>query len=55
MYSLGGHLFIELCHRWRMREPVQKKLRKVAQLFQVLSEIMKGCFYLFKSQPSFDS
>ena len=46
---------MELCHRWGMREPMTTKLRKVAQSFQVLSEILEGCFYLFKSQPSFDS
>ena len=46
---------MELCHQWRTREPVKTKLRKVAQRFQVLSEIFDGCFYLFKSKPSFDS
>ena len=30
-------------------------LKKLARLFQVLSEILEGCFYLSKSQPSFDS
>ena len=31
------------------------EIKKTAQLFQVVSEILEGCFYLSKSQPSFDS
>ena len=33
----------------------ENKLGKVGPSFQVLSEILEGCFYLSKSQPSFDS
>ena len=44
-----------LCHPTRMREPMKTNLKKLACLFQVLSEILQGCFYLSKSQPSFDS
>ena len=44
-----------LCHPTRMREPMRTNLKKLACLFQVLSEILEGCFYLSKSQPSFDS
>ena len=44
-----------LCHPTRMREPMKTNLKKLARLFQVLSEILEGCFYLPKSQPSFDS
>ena len=44
-----------LCHPTRMREPMKTNLKKLARLFQVLSEILEGCFYLSKSQPSFDS
>ena len=44
-----------LCHPTRMREPMKTNLKKSARLFQVLSEILEGCFYLSKSQPSFDS
>ena len=44
-----------LCHTTRMREPMKTNLKKTAQLFQVVSEILEGCFYLSKSQPSFDS
>ena len=44
-----------LCHPTRMREPMKTNLKKTAQLFQVVSEILEGCFYLSKSQPSFDS
>ena len=44
-----------LCHPTRMREPMKTNLKKSARLFQVLSEILAGCFYLSKSQPSFDS
>ena len=33
----------------------KNKLENVAPIFQVLSEILEGCFYLFQSQPSFDS
>ena len=44
-----------LCHLTRMREPMKTNLKKSARLFQVLSEILEGCFYLSKSQPSFDS
>ena len=44
-----------LCHPTRMREPMKTNLKKLACLFQVLSEILEGCFYLSKSQPSFDS
>ena len=43
-----------LCHPTRMREPMKTNLKKTAQLFQVVSEILEGCFYLSKSQPSFD-
>ena len=39
----------------RMREPMKTNLKKSARLFQVVSEILEGCFYLSKSQPSFDS
>ena len=45
----------ELCHPTRMREPMKTNLKKLARLFQVLSEILEGWFYLSKSQPSFDS
>ena len=44
-----------LCHPTRMREPMKTNLKKTARLFQVLSEILDGCFYLSKSQPSLDS
>ena len=44
-----------LCRPTRMREPMKTNLKKTAQLFQVVSEILEGCFYLSKSQPSFDS
>ena len=44
-----------LCHPTRMREPMKRNLKKTAQLFQVVSEILEGCFYLSKSQSSFDS
>ena len=44
-----------LCHPTRMRELMKTNLKKTAQLFQVVSEILEGCFYLSKSQPSFDS
>ena len=44
-----------LCHPTRMREPMKTNLKKLACLFQVLSEILEGCLYLSKSQPSFDS
>ena len=44
-----------LCHPTRMREPMKTNLKKLARLFQVLSEILESCFYLSKSQPSFDS
>ena len=44
-----------LCHPTRMREQMKTNLKKLARLFQVLSEILEGCFYLSKSQPSFDS
>ena len=42
----------------RMREPMRttlKKSGKSARLFQVVWEILEGCFYLSKSQPSFDT
>ena len=44
-----------LCHPTPMREPKKTNLKKLACLFQVLSEILEGCFCLSKSQPSFDS
>ena len=44
-----------LCHPTRMRELMKTNLKKTAQLFQVVSEILEGCFYLSKSQPSLDS
>ena len=44
-----------LCHPTHMREPMKTNLKKSARLFQVLSEILEGCFCLSKSQPSFDS
>ena len=44
-----------LCHTTRMREQMKTNLKKTAQLFQVVSEILEGCFYLSKSQPSLDS
>ena len=37
------------------RELVENNLNELAQFFKVLSEILEACFYLFKSQPSFDS
>ena len=37
------------------RELVENNLNELVQFFKVLSEILEGCFYLFKSQPSFDS
>ena len=43
-----------LCHPTRMREPMKTNLKKSARLFQVVLEILEGCFYLSKSQPSFD-
>ena len=49
------HVLKGLCHPTRMREPMKTNLKKTAQLFQVVSEIVEGCFYLSKSQPSFDS
>ena len=33
-----------LCHPTRMREPMKTNLKKLARLFQVLSEILEGCF-----------
>ena len=33
----------------------ENKLEKSARLFGILLEILEGCFYLSKSQPSFDS
>ena len=33
----------------------ENKLEKLARLFQNLWEILEGCFYLSKSQPTFDS
>ena len=33
----------------------ENKLEKVSATFQVLSEILEGCFYLSKAQPLFDS
>ena len=40
-------LFLKgLCHPWRMREPMKTKFKKSTRLFQVLSEILEGCFYL---------
>ena len=42
-HSLKG-----LCHPTRMREPMKTNLKKSARLFQVLSEILEGCFYLSK-------
>ena len=33
----------------------ENKLKTSARFFQVLSEILEGCLYLFKSQSSFDS
>ena len=50
LFALKG-----LCHPTRMREPMKTNLKKSARLFQVLSEILEGCFYLSKSQSSFDS
>ena len=44
-----------LCQPRRMRELVKTKLKKSTVRFRFLSEILEGCFYLFKSQPSFDS
>ena len=44
-----------LCHPTRMRETMTTNLKKSARLFQVVSEILEGVFYLSKSQPSFDS
>ena len=44
-----------LSHPTRMREPMKTNLKKSGRLFQVLSETLEGCFYLSKSQPSFDS
>ena len=35
-----------LCHPTRMREPMKTNLKKSARLFQVVSEILEGCFYL---------
>ena len=35
-----------LCHPWHMREPMKTNLKKTTRLFQVLSEILEGCFYL---------
>ena len=52
---LSGCVLKGLCHPTRMREPMKTNLKKTAQLFQVVSEILEGCFYLSKSQPSFDS
>ena len=56
--AFDDYVFISLkglCHTTRMREPMKTNLKKSAQLFQVVSEILEGCFYLSKSQPSFDS
>ena len=36
-----------------MRKLVENTLKKLGQSFQVLPEILEGCFYLFKSQPPF--
>ena len=33
----------------------ENKLENVGPSFQVLLEILEGFFYLFQSQPSFDS
>ena len=35
--------------RWK-----KTNLKKSTGRFQLLSEILEGCFYLFKSPPSFD-
>ena len=35
-----------------MREPMKTKLKKSVRLFQVLSEILEGCFYLNLSHRS---
>ena len=35
-----------LCHPWRMHKPMKTNLKKSTRLFQVLSEILEGCFYL---------
>ena len=51
--ALGSRL--GLCHPWRMREPMKPNVKTSARLFQVLSEILEGSLYLFKSRPSFDS
>ena len=32
-----------------------EKLENVGPIFQVLSQILEGCFYQFQSQPSFGS
>ena len=40
-HSLKG-----LCHPTRMREPMKTNLKKLACLFQVLSEILEGPFNL---------
>ena len=42
-----------LCYPTRMCEPMKTNLKKSA-FFQVVSEILDGCIYLSKSQPSFD-
>ena len=44
-----------LFHPWRMRELMKTNSKMLTRLSQVLSEILEGCLYLFKSQPSFDS
>lgn len=45
----------ELYQPRRMRELVKTKLNKSTVRVQFLLGILEGCFYLFKSQPSFDS
>ena len=44
-----------LSHPTRMREPMKTNLKKSGRLFQDVSEILEGCVYLSKSQPSFNS
>ena len=33
----------------------ENKLENVGPIFQVLSQILEGCFYQIQSQPSFES
>ena len=52
MGATTAELLKGLCHPTRMRKPMKTNLKKSARLFQVLSEILEGCFYLNLSHRS---